>query len=141
MVATLVGLVTVVLGGVVALVVDMLKNRRDRRQRQNAAALCLLDSLDWAHGEVEQAMQSGDWSRLTLFGDLRAQWLVWLKDLGGLHLSDLYAIEEVARFFASPPDPSEIARSGPTALEQEELRTVHQKLERALDVLYGAMRP
>jgi hypothetical protein len=140
MVPALVGLATVIVGAVVAFLLNSLKDRREQRRSKRGAILPLLDQLDWVAGEVGVALDTGDWIGLSKFQDFRQQWLLWVRDLSDLGIDDLQAIESIARYFTVSPDFQRITEYGASSSELAELHQVHNDLLRILKILSSAFR-
>jgi hypothetical protein len=128
MTAALIAFAIAVIGAIVAYRLNLRKNRQVQMRDVQGARLCLLDTLDWAAGEVEEALKSGDWTRLSEFRDLRRQWMGWLRDLAILDIEELFVIERIARYFQAPPNFKLVTRRGASDAETAQLESVYRDL-------------
>jgi len=137
MLTAIIGVGAVVIGAVLAFIFDSLRDRRGRRDDKEGALLGLIDTLDWAEGEIRHALETGDWTRLTAFRGFRQHWLRWLRDVSDLDIDDLLLIESTARYFKIPPDFVRITQQGATQSERAQLRRVHSDIRKVLRVLWA----
>jgi hypothetical protein len=137
MTAALIAVAAAGIGAIVAYRLNLRKDSGAQMRDVEGARLCLLDTLDWAAGEVKEALESGDWTRLSEFRDLRRQWMGWLRDLSILEIEELFVIERIARYFQAPPNLQLVTRRGASGAETAQLENVHRDLRRALDILWA----
>lgn len=136
MMEALIAVTAAVIGAVAAYRLNLRRDRQRQGRDIEGARLCLLDTLDWAAGEVQIALETGDWSSLSEFRDLRRQWMGWLRDLSILDIDELFVIETIARYFQAPPDFKSVTKHGPSEAEQVQLEDIYGDLRRALNTLW-----